>query len=128
MASIKVKFRPSTTIGKEGTIYYQIIHKRVIRQLKTDYRIYTDEWNDGNNALIIGANIRNSYLQSIKERIDWDVKRLENIVCRWENRHFGYSADDIITAFQKTAGEQSLFNFINGIIESTSKCNITKNV
>lgn len=43
MTSIKVKFRPSITTGREGTIYYQIIHKRVIRQLKTDYRIYADE-------------------------------------------------------------------------------------
>ena len=25
MASIKVKFRPSTIEGKEGTVYYQII-------------------------------------------------------------------------------------------------------
>mgnify|MGYP000780536408 FL=1 len=48
MASIKVKFRPSSTIGKEGTIYYQIINKRVIRQLRTDYRIYADEWDEGN--------------------------------------------------------------------------------
>ncbi len=39
MASIKVKFRPSTTAGKEGTIYYQIIQNRVIRQLKTDFRL-----------------------------------------------------------------------------------------
>lgn len=38
MASVRVKFRPSTQVGKEGTIYYQIIHKRVIRQIKTDYR------------------------------------------------------------------------------------------
>lgn len=53
MISIKVKFRPSTTIGKEETIYYQFIHKRVIRQLKTDYRIYADEWNEKNHALII---------------------------------------------------------------------------
>lgn len=45
MTSIKVKFRPSTAKGKEGTIYYQIIHKRIIRQLKTDYRIFTHEWN-----------------------------------------------------------------------------------
>jgi len=44
MASVKVKFRPSTIEGKEGTIYYQIIQNRVIRQLKTDYRIFTDEW------------------------------------------------------------------------------------
>ena len=33
MASVKVKFRPSTIEGKEGTIYYQIIQNRVIRQL-----------------------------------------------------------------------------------------------
>ena len=40
MTSVKVKFRPSTIEGKEGTIYYQIIQNRVIRQLKTDYRIH----------------------------------------------------------------------------------------
>lgn len=43
MASVKVKFRPSTIEGKESTIYYQIIQSRVIRQLKTDCRIFTDE-------------------------------------------------------------------------------------
>ena len=45
MASIKVKFRPSTNENKEGTIYYQIIQNRVIRQLKTDYRLFMHEWN-----------------------------------------------------------------------------------
>ena len=40
MSSIKVKFRPSVNDGKEGTIYYQIIKNRVIRQLKTDYRLF----------------------------------------------------------------------------------------
>ena len=35
MASVKAKFRPSVIEGKEGTIYYQIIQNRVIRQLKT---------------------------------------------------------------------------------------------
>lgn len=37
MASVKAKFRPSVIEGKEGTVYYQIIQNRVIRQLKTDY-------------------------------------------------------------------------------------------
>ena len=45
MASIKVKFRPSTNENKEGIIYYQIIQNRVIRQLKTDYRLLTHEWS-----------------------------------------------------------------------------------
>ena len=34
MASIKVKFRPSTVADHEGTIYYQIIHERKVRQLR----------------------------------------------------------------------------------------------
>lgn len=46
MASIKVKFRPSTTEGKEGTIYYQVIQNRVTRRLKTDYRLFKHEWNE----------------------------------------------------------------------------------
>ena len=46
MASIKVKFRPSTNENKEGTIYYQIIQNRVIRQLKTDYRLFMHEWSE----------------------------------------------------------------------------------
>ena len=56
MTSIKVKFRPSAAVGKEGTIYYQIIHKRVIRQLKTDYRIYEDEWDERSANLILANN------------------------------------------------------------------------
>ena len=43
MTSFKVKFRPSTNECKEGTIYYQVILNRVIRQLKTDYRLFMHE-------------------------------------------------------------------------------------
>lgn len=40
MASVKVKFRPSTIVGKEGTLYYQVIHNRVVRQIYTDYKLF----------------------------------------------------------------------------------------
>ena len=39
MASVKVKFRPSTIGGKEGTLYYQVIHNRVVRQIYTDFSL-----------------------------------------------------------------------------------------
>ena len=42
MTSIKIKFRPSTVDGKEGGLYFQIIHNRVVRQLNTDYRKAVD--------------------------------------------------------------------------------------
>ena len=48
MASIKVKFRPSTASGREGSIYYQVIHGRIVRQVKTDYRIFDTEWDKKN--------------------------------------------------------------------------------
>lgn len=116
MTSVKVKFRPSTIIGKEGVIYYQIIHKRVVRQLKTGYRIYAHEWDDGSCAVMLVNNERYGDLQSIRDRIDWDVRRLEKIVSCLEHKPSGYTADDIIFAFQASAGEQSLFNFMNGVM------------
>ena len=116
MASIKVKFRPSTNENKEGTIYYQIIQNRVIRQLKTDYQLFMYEWNEAENSIVLTNNSRQNYLQSIGERINWDIKRLKIIINKWENKRQRYTADDIISTFQKQANEQSLFNFMQGVI------------
>ena len=116
MASIKVKFRPSTSENKEGTIYYQIIQNRVIRQLKTDYRLFMHEWDEEENSIITTNDSRQNYLQSIEERIDWDIKRLQSIINQLENKRVKYTADDIISTFQKQANEQSLFNFMQGVI------------
>lgn len=116
MASVKVKFRPSTTTGKEGTIYYQIIHNRVIRQLKTDYRIFTHEWDAKCSSIIVGRDNRSNYLQSIQERIRWDVKRLQSIILQLDSKRLNYTADDIIPTFNNAVNEQSLFNFMQGII------------
>lgn len=116
MASIKVKFRPSTTANKEGTIYYQVIQNRVIRQLKTDYRLFMHEWNEVESSIIITNNSRVNYLQSIEERIDWDIKRLQSIINQLENKRVKYTADEIISTFQKQDNEQSLFNFMQSIV------------
>ena len=116
MASIKVKFRPSINENKEGTIYYQIIQNRVIRQLKTDYRLFVHEWNEVESSIIITNSSRQNYLQSIEERIDWDIKRLQSIINQWENKRQRYTADDIISTFQKQSNEHSLFNFMQGVI------------
>ena len=116
MASIKVKFRPSKNENREGKIYYQIIQNRVIRQLKTDYRLFVYEWNEVESSIITANNSRQNYIQSIEERIDWDIKRLQTIINQLENKRVKYTADDIITTFQKQANEQSLFNFMQGVI------------
>ena len=116
MASVKVKFRPSTIEGKEGSIYYQIIQNRVIRQLKTDYRIFTVEWDETENCIIVGSSERSNLILSLKERMEWDLKRLDMIIHQLDNRKAGYTADDIVASFQSNTEGQSLFNFMQGII------------
>ena len=84
MASIKVKFRPSTLSNKEGTVYYQITHRRTIRQLKTPYQLFAQEWDPKAGKAIITANIRHNLLLSINNRIQWDVKLLQSITHQWD--------------------------------------------
>ena len=116
MASIKVKFRPSKNENKEGTIYYQNIQNRVTRQFKTDYRLFMNEWNKDNNTIMFINNSRQNYLQSIKNHIDWDIKRLQGIIEHLEKKRLKYTADDIISTIQKQDNEQSLFNFMQSVI------------
>lgn len=116
MASVKVKFRPSSINGKEGFIYYQIIHNRVIRQLKTGYKIYPCEWNETSNSIIIENDERRNYLNSISGLIEWDLKRFDMILRQKENLKADYTSDDIVFIFQNKTEEQSFFRFMQSVI------------
>lgn len=85
MASIKVKFRPSTARGREGSIFYQVIHGRIARQIKTGYRIFDSEWDKGISSVRILSGIcenRKRHLHEVAEHIDWDIRRLKAIVAQ----------------------------------------------
>lgn len=117
MASIKVKFRPSTTIGNEGTLYYQIIHERRVRQLPTDYKVFPWEWDERRATLVASMNSeRNTMLLSIRDRVRWDVERLMRIDRRLSARALAYTADHIVEEFNRTVHEHSLFNFMEKVI------------
>ena len=117
MASIKIKFRPSTVADHEGTIYYQIIHERKPRQLLTDYHVFSNEW-DENRSMVTTTqkSERKSFILSIRERIRWDTERLTKIIRQLDNNGLSYTADDVIDEFNRYANEYSLFNFMENII------------
>ncbi len=116
MDSVKIKFRTSSITDKEGVIYYQIIHNRVIRQLKTEYRIFSDEWDTDTSSVKITTEHRRTPLLAIQENISWDTKRLQSIIRRFENQHLQYHTDDIVTAFNTPSDSQTLFNFMRSLI------------
>ena len=83
MASVKVKFRPSSIDGKEGSVYYQVIHNRVVRHIRTDYRIFESEWNGKLSIIEIPAILpaeRKHHLRLVIRQVNRDVGRLEGIV------------------------------------------------
>lgn len=117
MTSIKVKFRPSTVAANEGTIYYQIIHERKVRQLLSNYKVFPYEWDDNRSMVIYSPQSeRKPFILSIRERIRWDVERLTKIGRKLDADGLAYTADDVIDEFNRYSHEYSLFNFMESVI------------
>ena len=117
MASIKVKYRPSSVEDKEGAIYYQIIHDRKVRQLNTDYHVFPSEWDETRSMVTARPeSLRKPIINSIRERIRWDIERITKIYHRLEAEGLTYTADDIIDAFRRYEKEYSLFNYMESLI------------
>lgn len=119
MTSVKVKFRPSTVTGKMGSIYYQVIHGRMVRQISTNYKILSSEWNQQEEYIIDPRSSQNrfSILQDTREKIKWDQERLIKIITSLDKRPSGYTADEIVFQFHQNTKEQSLFAFMQYIIK-----------
>lgn len=117
MTSIKVKFRSSTVAANEGTIYYQIIHERKVRQLLSNYKVFPYEWDDNRSMVIYSPQSeRKPFILSIRERIRWDVERLTKIDRKLDADGLAYTADDVIDEFNRYSHEYSLFNFMESVI------------
>ncbi|MBO5499009.1 MAG: site-specific integrase [Bacteroidales bacterium] len=118
MATVKIRFRPSTIDGGQGSIFYQVIHNRIARQQKTGYRIYGYEWNCQLSEVILpGSNeVRKRYLSEINDRIRMDVKHFHKIIADFEHSGCEYTADDVIAEFASYNPESFLFSFMEGVI------------
>ena len=115
MASVKVKLRPSTVNGREGTLYYQIIHNRVVRQINTEYKLFVSEWDCHSETVVLHhlspEQERNNYLLSISSRIRWDKDRLNKII-HTLSQSGRFVTDDIVVCFRGGRQEQSFNDYI----------------
>lgn len=117
MVSIKVKFRPSAVVGREGTIYYQIIYKRKVRQLLSAYHVLSSEWDESYSTVTTdNKSERKSHILAVRRGIRQDIERLTRIERRLEANELSYTADDIVNEFRRYVREYSLFHFMEGII------------
>ena len=117
MTSIKVKFRPSSVDEKSGSIYYQIIHNRIPRQIVTDYRVNQDEW-DEKRSMVTTTQVseRKALILSIRDRIRWDVERLNKIIGKLTEKAIDFTADDVVEEFKRYRNEYSFFNYMENAV------------
>lgn len=118
MATVKTKFRPSTVDGVQGSIFYQVIHNRVVRQQKTDYHLYAYEWNTRLSEVVLPKcnESRKLYLSQIGHRIQMDIKHFQKIISDLEHSGYDYTPDDVITLFTTNAPGNYLFPFMDKVI------------
>jgi site-specific recombinase XerD len=107
MATIKLKFRASTTDSKDGVLYYQLIHHRIVRQISTKYRIPEQIW-DKQRQIVLDAEIRH--------KTQYDIGRIYNIVKEIEQVNPYYTADDIVKEFADKKRSYTLFNYMTKMV------------
>ena len=112
MATVKVKFRVSSVPGKEGTLYYHLIHQRRQRRISTAYHVFPGEWNDKKSAIIVSnRNNRQTHLQLIQSQIDWEMKQMQRVIRDKDAEGIPYTIDDIAREIQQLPQSQSVFAF-----------------
>lgn len=118
MASVKVKFRPSTIEGKTGALYFQVIHRRIVRSQKTKYKIYPDEWNARTARITLSPSRpdRHSILSRYRHEIKQDLFRLSECIANLTRKGLPYSTDDLLRFYRKRSENDTLTGFMTSLI------------
>ncbi len=119
MATIKVKVRPSSIKDKPGTVYYQVTHRRIIRQITTDIHIRLEDWDHVNERIKLTSKDR-SVLQN---RIDGDVSILQRIIKDMDDNGVPYSTVDIVKRYKSSDCHISVLDFMREQIARLRKAN-----
>ena len=118
MATVKVKFRPSTVTDRPGTIVYFITHHRIVRQITTEYKVFPYEWDEKQSKpIVVLDNERTAVVQLIIRKLRVDLERLNKIIERFDCMCHDYSPEDIITEFRHNVNENTIFRFMEDVIE-----------
>lgn len=119
MTTVKVKFRASTVPTREGTVFYQVIHNRVPRQINTGYKLFPPEWDRLHAGVLLPPDIghsRHAYLVALRSRITEDTARLKSIVSRLERAGHSYTSDDVVKIYLTPSQAGGFISFAEELV------------
>ena len=124
MATVKVKFRASSVATKEGTLFYQVIHKRIVRQIHTGYKLFPAEWDAVHSEIVLSSvtsESRRDYLLSLKNSLLEDSVRLKNIITRLERSGIAYTSDSLVELYCASTENNGFISFTLNLIKELNQ-------
>lgn len=119
MTTVKVKFRASTVPTREGTVFYQVIHNRVPRQINTGYKLFPPEWDRLHAGVLLPPDTghsRHAYLVALRSRITEDTARLKSSVSRLERAGHSYTSDDVVKIYLTPSQAGGFISFAEELV------------
>ncbi len=118
MATIKVKLRASSITSKAGTVYYQVTHRRVIRQITTGIHILPEDWNRKQQCLK-----QPEADAALHSRIQGDMTLLRRIIKDLDASGMPYTAEEVVRRFRKPDHTATILAFMQEQIDMLRLCN-----
>ena len=119
MATIKLKFRPSSVLGAMGTLYYQLIHKRNVKWISAGFRMYADEWDEEKAELVIRSDSgRKAELLQMQSSLKWELEQRRKVMRSMETANKDVSLSELCDGFGKIQTQKTVFAFM---MEQVSK-------
>ena len=126
MATLKIKFRASKVEAREGVLYFQVIHERVVRQINTRCRLYPDEWDAHGGTVVIPPSLGNShprhgYLISLRDTVLRAYAGLKHVVERLDCYGTSYTADMVVEQYRSGADRDGFVFFSYTLVNRLRK-------
>lgn len=113
MATVKLKFRPSTVQSAEGTLYFQVTHKRKVKWLSTGLYVFPHEW-DANTATVLvpAAGKRNAVLILVQSKVELALRQWKLVLNSMELNHNDFTVEELCDAFNRNPLPKTVFMFL----------------
>lgn len=124
MATLKIKFRASSRPGNAGTLFFQIIHNRVVRQIYTGVALFPCEWNAEDSSVVVPGDCdeeRRAFLTSLRDDLSSRVSRLSSIIDRLDKEGIAYNADRVVELYKAPDTGDSFISFAEDLVEKLAQ-------
>jgi site-specific recombinase XerD len=111
--------------NQEGTLYYQVIHRRAVRWISSGYHLFSQEWDEKGGSVILPKDQadadRKIHLQLIQSKVDGELRQMREMIRQKDESGVSYTLDDLIETFRQLPPVQTVFSFMQAQIAKKSQ-------